>query len=149
MTVPEAEQSPIPVTPQANDEWDNGQCIGGCNFTVNNFMSTFAINATGYRLTPDSMEGVDWASSNTSVITNIAGITTPLLTMAETGHYWVVPSEMYYRAATRATDKTLAYVWGGSHSFTPCTQCETTPGEFGDTEAETFNYMASWLDARF
>jgi hypothetical protein len=31
------------------------------------------------------------------------------------------------------------YFWGGPHSFTPCTQGETTPGGSGDTEAETFN----------
>jgi hypothetical protein len=147
--VPVAEQDPVPSSPAADESWDSAQCIGGCNFTVNTFMSTFAINGSGYRLTSDGIEGVDWASSNTSVITNLAGVTTPLLVMSETGHYWVVPSEMYYQAATHSKDKTLAYVWGGSHSFTPCTQCSSDPSQYGDTEGETFNYITNWLESRY
>jgi len=61
-----------------------------------------------------------------------------------TGHYWIVPSEMYYDAAVKAPSKTLAFVDGATHSFTPCTACATTPGEFGDTVSETFNYVANW-----
>ena len=147
--VPVAEQDPVPSSPAADESWDSAQCIGGCNFTVSTFMSTFAINGSGYRLTSDGIEGVDWASSNTSVITNLAGVTTPLLVMSETGHYWVVPSEMYYQAATHSKDKTLAYVWGGSHSFTPCTQCSSDPSQYGDTEAETFTYITNWLESRY
>lgn len=38
---------------------------------------------------------------------------------------------------------------GATHGFTPCTACATTPGEFGDTVAETFNDVSNWLDARY
>ncbi|HXQ19634.1 MAG TPA: hypothetical protein VN781_08420 [Acidimicrobiales bacterium] len=135
-------ESPVPSSPQANDS-------SPINSTVSTFLSTSAIMAPDYRLTADSIEGVDWASSNTSTVINVQGITVPLLMMSMTGHYWVVPSEMYYLAAHRSKHKTLAYVEGAAHVFSPCTECQTSPNEFGDTEAEVFNYVGNWLEARF
>jgi len=134
--------SPVPSSPQANDSAPN-------SFTVGTFLSTSAIKAPDYHLTADSIEGVDWASSNTSTVINVQGITVPLLMMSMTGHYWVVPSEMYYRAAHKSKHKTLAYVEGATHVFAPCTVCQTSPNQFGDTQAEVFNYVANWLAARF
>jgi hypothetical protein len=132
-------------TPQANDSWAGS----GKNFTVKTFMSISAINAPHYRLTADSIEGVDWSSSNTSTVSNVAGITAPLLMMSMTAHYWVVPSEMYYLAATKSRSKTLAYVYGAIHTFTPCTVCGIPADQIGDTVAETFNYVANWLQTMF
>ncbi|MGH3171862.1 MAG: hypothetical protein ACRDN0_39130 [Trebonia sp.] len=123
-----------------NDEWSSSQ--GG--FTADSFMSVAAIKAPDLRITADSITGVDWASTNTATVDNVAGIRSPMLIMSMTGHYWLVPAEMYYDAATQAPSKTLVYVEGATHGFTPCTACEKTPGEFGDTVAETFNYVASW-----
>jgi hypothetical protein len=137
--------SVVPSTPQANGSWAGS----GRNFTVNTFMSNSAINAFDYRLTADSIEGVDWSSSNTSTVSNVAGITVPLLIMSMTAHYWVVPSEMYYLAATKSTQKTLAYVFGATHVFTPCTVCGIPANQIGDTLAETFNYVANWLQTVF
>ncbi len=134
--------SPVPSSPQANDATPNA-------FTVNTFLSTSAIKAPDYHLTADSIEGVDWASSNTSTVINVQGITVPLLMMSMTAHYWVVPSEMYYRAAHRSKHKTLAYVEGATHVFTPCTVCQGSGNAFGDTQAEVFNYAARWLVARY
>jgi hypothetical protein len=134
--------SPIPSSPQANDSPPN-------SFTVNTFLSNSAIKAPDYRLTADSITGVDWASTNTSTVINVQGITVPLLMMSMTGHYWVVPSEMYYLAAHRSKHKTLAYVEGATHVFAPCTLCQSSPSEFGDTQAEVFNYAGNWLAARF
>jgi hypothetical protein len=124
----------------ANDEWSSSQ--GG--FTADSFMSVAAIKAPDLQITADSISGVDWASTNTATVSNVAGIHSPMLIMSMTGHYWIVPAEMYYNAATRATSKTLVYVEGATHGFTPCTACATTPGEFGDTVSETFNYVANW-----
>ena len=137
--------SVVPSTPQANNAWAGS----GKNFTVNTFISNSAIKAPDYRLTADSIEGVDWSSSNTSTVSNVAGITVPMLFMSMTAHYWVVPSEMYYLAATRSTHKTLAYVFGAIHTFTPCTVCGIPANQIGDTVAETFNYVANWLQTVF
>ena len=132
-------------TPKTNDPWR-----GEGNFTVKSFLSVAAIRAPHYRLSADSIEGVDWASTNTATVSNVGGISAPLLIMAMTGHYWIVPSEMYYRAATRSTSKTLAYVYGALHGFTPCTVCTSKPlGPYGDTKDEAFNYVAKWLETRF
>lgn len=128
-----------------NAAWSSDK--GG--FTVNSFLSVGAIRSDGLRITDDSITGIDWSSSNTATVNNVAGITTPLLIMSMTGHYWLVPSEMYYRDAIRTTDKTLVFVEGATHGFTPCTACATTPGEFGDTVAETFDYVSGWLTHHF
>jgi LSD1 subclass zinc finger protein len=56
---------------------------------------------------------------------------------------------MYYRAAHKSKHKTLAYVEGATHVFMPCAVCQSSPNEFGDTEAEVFDYATSWLAARF
>lgn len=41
------------------------------------------------------------------------------------------------------------FVEGASHNFTVCTACESTPGEFGDTVATTFDYVGEWLTERY
>jgi pimeloyl-ACP methyl ester carboxylesterase len=125
---------------------DNSSWSGGGNdFTADSYMSIAAVKTTKLRITDDSISGIDWASTNTATVDNVAGITTPLLIMSMTGHYWLVPSEMYYNNATRTSNKQLVFVEGATHGFTPCTACATTPGEFGDTVGETFNYVANWL----
>jgi hypothetical protein len=134
--------SPVPSSPQANDAAPTA-------FTVNTFLSESAIKASRYRLTADSIEGVDWASSNTSTVINVQGITVPLLMMSMTAHYWVVPSEMYYLAARKSKHTTLAYVEGATHEFSPCTVCGTSPNQYGDTETELFNYVGNWLAQRY
>jgi dienelactone hydrolase len=128
-----------------NDSWAQA---GGA-YTANSYMSTTAIRAPRLDVTADSITGVDWSSTNTATVDNVQGISTPLLIMSMSGHYFLVPSEMYYKSAQATHDKTLVFVKGATHGFTPCTACATTPGEFGDTVAETFDYVSSWLDARF
>jgi hypothetical protein len=131
--------------PVANTQWD--QTDGG--YTASTFMSTGALRAPDFRVTADSITGVDWGSSNTSTILNVRGIKSPLLIMAMTGHYWVVPSEMYYNAAKSSSSKTLAFVEGASHGLTPCTACAKRPGEFGDTVSEIFNYITRWANHHY
>jgi hypothetical protein len=131
--------------PAANDSWSGG----GSPYTANTFMSTTAIKAPNLRITADSITGVDWSSTNTATVDNVNGITKPLLVMSMTGHYFLVPAEMYYDSAQHTNNKTLIFVEGASHGFTPCTACATTPGEFGDTVAETFNYVGNWVTANF
>jgi hypothetical protein len=128
-----------------NASWDGG----GNPFTADTYLSSSAIKAPHFRITSDAITGVDWKSSNSSTVNNVRGISTPLLIMSMTGHYFMVPAEMYYRNARKTSDKTLIFVKGATHGFTPCTACAKTPGEFGDTVAETFNYATNWLNARW
>lgn len=130
--------------PQSNASFEGGTV----QYTAEAFLSSQAIRTTdAYDVTEDSIEGVEWESSNTSTPENIKGVPDPTLIMAMTGHYWMVSSEMFYERSP-ARDKTLAFVEGASHGFTPCTECETTPGQYGDTVKTTFDYVANWLDQR-
>lgn len=125
---------------------DNASWAGsGNDFTASSFESIAAIRAPKLAITDDSITGVDWASTNTATVNNVRGITSPLLVMSMTGHYWLVPSEMYYDAATSAKSRTLVFVKGATHGFTPCTACATTLNEFGDTVKETFDYVTNWI----
>jgi hypothetical protein len=129
----------------SNEAWDSSK--GG--FTAGSFLSVGAIKAPHLQVTADSISGVDWSSSNTATVNNVRGISSPLLIMSMTGHYWLVPSEMYYDNAVHAKSRQLVFVEGATHGFTPCTACATTPGEFGDTVAETFDYVSSWLTENY
>ncbi len=130
---------------ESNEVWDSSK--GG--FSANTFLSVGAIRAPHPYITADSISGIDWSSTNTATVNNVKGIGSPLLIMSMTGHYWLVPSEMYYNAATHAKNRRLVFVEGATHGFTPCTACATTPGEFGDTVAETFDYVSSWLTQNY
>jgi pimeloyl-ACP methyl ester carboxylesterase len=117
--------------------------------SVRRFLSTFATRTKqDYDITEDNILGIDWNSSYGSTPGNVERVTVPLLILGMTGHYWLVSSEIAYEHAA-SQDKTLAFVEGATHGFTPCTQCERSPNEFGDTVKTTFDYVASWLGARF
>ena len=123
---------------------------GAVNYTVQSWLSSNAlrVDPERYTVTEDSIEGIDWNSSNTSTPANIEGVHVPLLIMSMTGHYWMVPSEIFYEHAT-SPDKQLVFVEGASHNLTTCKACEHYPGEYGDTVQTTFDYVAAWLRQRF
>jgi hypothetical protein len=123
---------------------------GAVMYTVKSWLSSNAIgvDAAGYSVTEDDIRGIDWSSSATSTPANLAGTHVPLLILGMTGHYWMVPSEIFYASAA-AADKELAFVQGASHNLVPCRACERFPGEYGDTVRTIFDYTAAWLRARY
>jgi hypothetical protein len=123
---------------------------GAVNYTVSSWLSSNAlrVDPDRYTVTEDSIEGIDWNSSNTSTPANMEGVRVPLLIMSMTGHYWMVPSELFYQHAA-SQDKQLVFVEGASHNITPCRACEQFPGQYGDTVKTTFDYVAGWLRDRF
>ncbi len=116
--------------------------------TVRGFLSSQAMTTSGFAVTEDGMEGLDWDSSYASGIGNIKGVSVPLLVMGMSGSYEYIASEMIYDAA-KMQDKTLAFVHGATHNFFPNTDAERFPGEFGDTAGALFDYMGSWLERKF
>jgi hypothetical protein len=64
--------------------------------------------------------------------------------MGMTGNWEYLASETIYEKA-RSKDKTLVFVEGAGHLFTPAVQCERFPGEFGDTRKRVFDYADEWL----
>jgi pimeloyl-ACP methyl ester carboxylesterase len=123
---------------------------GALKSDVNAFISGAALHVdpTRYRLTDDDILGVDWASTNASTPYNIAHIHAPMLILGATGHYWVVTAEIYYDM-TPSTDKTVAFVYGATHGYSPCKDCGAPLSAIGDTQAETLAYIAAWLEPRF
>lgn len=135
--------------PSANTGTNASFAEGAIANTVESFLSTHTIRTTpDYYVTADAIQGVDWGSSNTSTAANLTGVHAPLLIMAMTAHYWMVSSELFFQQAA-SRDKALVFVEGATHGFTPCKACEGTPGQFGDTVATTFNYLADWIRQRF
>jgi hypothetical protein len=127
-----------------------------------------------YAQTPNDITGIDYDSSATSSVTNVKGVgkhpngnqaTTPLLIIANTGHYFLRPDEIVYDSAY-STDKTLAFSEGAVHGGGPCAQCTriiqnnpalptatanaywTDPAGNGPAE-RSWNFMAEWLSARY
>ncbi|KAL6234342.1 hypothetical protein BDW75DRAFT_251524 [Aspergillus navahoensis] len=107
---------------------------GALKTTVTRFLSTVAIriDPEDLAVAADSINGVDWASSQTAPIAN-------------TGYYEYLNAEKIYLAATKARDKSIAFVEGAQHTINTCTECERYPGGFGDTVRTAFDYMDAWL----
>jgi pimeloyl-ACP methyl ester carboxylesterase len=110
--------------------------------TVLSFLGTRAIRAT------DSMEGYDIHSNNNSTEANLAHIHVPVLILAAGAHYFLRDDEKMIDVAVSA-DKDYAVVEGAQHGVVPCRPCETTPGQYGNSVKNAFDYMKAWIDKRY
>lgn len=118
--------------------------------TVKTFLASAAVRVNedfGYDET--GIYGVDWDSSYCTGPGNAKHISVPMLLMGMTGSYEYIASEQIYERAGEAKDKTLVFVEGAGHNFTPAQEAEKYPGEFGDTAAHCFDFVDEWLTERF
>ena len=107
--------------------------------TVREFLRHSAVRTNAdFAFTADDIVGVDWKSALSSTPGNAEGITVPTLVQANTCHYLMVPDEIIYDHLA-AKDKTLAFVEGAVHTFTPCKP------EYGDTVKRAFDNVDDWL----
>ncbi|KAK2604144.1 hypothetical protein N8I77_007099 [Diaporthe amygdali] len=141
--VPSVRDPSAGVPSMANSFYD-----GALKTTVTRFLETFAIRINeetfGYNAT--DILGVEWASSQTTPIGSVPGISVPLLTMGNTGHYEYLNAEKLYLAAT-TSDKRIAFTEGTQHIIDTCTECESYPDEYGNTVKTAFDFMDTWLSA--
>ena len=115
---------------------------GARMMTLRSFLSTYAICAN------DSLDELDWCSSNNSTDCALPNIAVPTLITAMGAHYFIRDSEIHYeRSASR--DKEVIVIEGATHSISPCTACETTPGQYGTSERNFFDHVTKWINARF
>jgi hypothetical protein len=122
--------------------------MGAINTTVRTFLTNSAIRVTDdFGYDESSVRGVEWTSSYASPPGNVESISVPLLIMGMTGHWEYLAAETIFEHAS-STDKTLAFVEGASHMFTPCRPCEKSPGQFGNTVKTTYDYADRWLSQR-
>lgn len=111
--------------------------------TVRTWLGLRAIRPTeDYKLTADSIEGIDWNSANAQTPGNLKDISVPLLITQTTGHRFVVHGELFYNHAGM-NDKTLLYIEGGDHSFNPL------DAKYGDTRRAVINAWNQWTEKRF
>jgi pimeloyl-ACP methyl ester carboxylesterase len=111
-------------------------------YTVRSFLSTNAIRAK------DSMDEIDWCSSNNSVPCAVQSISVPILIAPMGGYYFVRDNEIHYELA-KSEDKEFIVIEGAVHSQQPCTACETTPGQYSNTVENFYNHARDWMNARF
>ncbi|MRW92083.1 alpha/beta hydrolase [Duganella sp. FT80W] len=119
--------------------------FGALKTTVRNYLSSYAIRTTAdFGYDEDSIRGVEWRSTYASPPGNAEGISVPFLALGMTGHWEGLAAEIIYDK-TASADKSLAFVEGADHVYRPCTKCEKTPGQFGDTVKTTYDYVDGWL----
>lgn len=113
--------------------------------TVKKFLSTSAIRPTeDYRLTENSIEGLDYTSTNAEAPGNLRGVSAPLLIMGFTGdrNYNVHCETMMQNAGS--SDKSLLFVEGAGHGFQPL-----DADQYGDTAKLIFDTIDDWAAERF
>ena len=119
---------------------------GALKTTVTSFLMTYAIRAdANFNYGEDmAMQGVEWNSTWASNPGNADGIIVPFLTMGMTGSYEGSSAETIHNHV-KSSDKSLVFVEGSTHDYTPCKPCEKTPGQFGNDRKVMFDYVDSWL----
>jgi pimeloyl-ACP methyl ester carboxylesterase len=125
-------------SPEQNAAFSTGTRL----LTIRSFLSANAIRAT------DSMDGIDWCSSNNSTPCALRSISVPILITAMGAHYFIRDNEIHYEVAA-SRDKDFIVIEGAQHGIVPCTACETTPGEYSNTVKNFFDYVQKWINARF
>jgi hypothetical protein len=110
--------------------------------SIRSFLSANAVRST------NSLSEIDDCSSNNSTICAVRSIRVPELFVAMGAHYFVRDTEREYDAATTA-DKDMIVIEGATHGFTPCTRCETTPGQYANSVKNFFDYVHDWIGKRY
>jgi hypothetical protein len=157
------------VRPPSGDAATGLTNAANLNLTVHIYLGQRTIRTNGrYSQTLNDITGIDWESAASSTLVNLRGVgnhpndgntTTPLLIVANSGHYFLRFDEIEYDNAT-SLDKTYVIEEGSVHGGTECTACEAllglpqpsgpgTFGYFGDTFTRTSDFMAEWLNARY
>lgn len=127
-----------PGIARQNASFENGTRF----LTVKSFLSANAVRAT------DSMDGIDHCTSNNSPPCHLPTITVPTLVAAMGGHYFIRDNEIHYELSG-AKDKDFVVVEGAEHGQTPCTRCESTPGQYSNTVKNFYDYARDWINKRF
>jgi hypothetical protein len=122
---------------------------GAMTTSARRFLSTLAIRPTeNFGYDASGIHGIDWNSEYENTVNGVEGVTVPLLQMGMTGSYEYFAAETI-REHAKSADKTLAYVEGAVHTFTPCKECAVAKGlpenYYGDTVKRLFDYIGVWL----
>jgi len=136
--VAESVRRPAAGLADANARFADGTRL----LTVRSFLSANAIRAA------DSMDEIDWCSSNNSTPCALRNVTVPLLITAMGAHYFIRDNEIHFEMAA-SEDKDFVVVEGATHGGRSCTACESAPGQYSNTVKNYFDYVAAWINARY
>ena len=131
-------ESPHPEQAKRNRTFDDGTKM----LTVTAYLSANAVRST------DSVEGIDHCSNNNSTICAVQYIKVPTLIVAMGAYHMLRDEELMFDKSA-ASDKDYIVIEGAELNYNACKACETTPGQFGSSLKNNFNYIAKWANARF
>jgi hypothetical protein len=129
---------PEPGLAVTNRAFDTGTKI----FTIKSFLSANAVRAT------DARDGIDHCSTNNSTTCAVQSISVPIMIAAMGAYQFIRDDELIFDKSA-SKDKDYVVIEGALHGFTPCVACETTPGQYSNTVRNLFNYIQTWINARF
>lgn len=113
--------------------------------SVKTYLNSYAVRTSDdYGFDEDHLWGVEWESTYNCPPGNVAHIKSPLLVMGMTAGWEFLASETIYDMAA-SEDKTIAFVEGATHKFTPAKHLEAYEGQFGDTMKTLHDYLDEWL----
>lgn len=124
--------------PGDEDGFDNTMML-----TARSFLSVRAIRST------DSLNGIEWCSSNNSVQCALQSVHVPLLVTAMGGHYFVRDSEQLFDMAA-SEDKDFYVIEGATHGGTGCVPCSEVTGQsYANAQKNMYDLMTRWINERF
>ncbi len=129
---------PKPQQAEVNRTFNGGVKV----LTTSSYLSANAVRST------HAMEGIDHCSTNASTNCAVANIRAPTLIAAMGAYNHIRFQEIMYEDSP-AEDKDFIVIEGARHGYTPCTACETTPGQYSNSLENLFDYIAEWANARF
>lgn len=112
--------------------------------TIRSYLTNSVVRTKDFHYDESHIYGIDWDSSYCCTPGNVKGIHVPVLIMGMTGSYEFLAAEQIYENLA-SENKTMVFVEGASHNFTPQEDAERYPGQFGDTVKNCFDYAANWM----
>jgi hypothetical protein len=129
---------PEPGNAKANRAFATGTKI----FTFKSFLSANAVKSS------NSLDGIDWCSTNNSTMCAVQSIKVPTLIAAMGAFHFVRDQELMYDLSA-AKDKDYIVIEGALHGYTPCKACEKAPGQYSNSDKNLFDYIQKWTNDRF
>ncbi len=127
-----------PSLKQSNNGFDTGTKV----LTISSFLSANAVRSS------NADDGIEHCSANNSTVCAVQSISVPVMFAGMGAFLFIRDTELIFDAAA-SKDKSIIYIAGANHGFTPCTPCETTPGQYGNSMRNLFDYAAAWMRQRF
>ena len=116
--------------------------------SVKTYPTSYAVRTEKeYGYDEDHVWGIEWDSSYSCPPGNVTHIHVPMLVVGMTAGWEYLASETIYdRAASK--DKTIAFIEGATHKFTPARHLEKHEGQFGDTMKTLHDYIDEWIQEK-